>query len=138
MDFSKKLLPSAKREKKWRCETYGTDFRKAFEKWCDEIAKHAPFNKGALLLVPLQDVLDNAEKPWSYVWQQLKDRTAIDRLRSLAATIRDHRPPFELLATETRFLTQEAFWINIIAVVRVDRVSKQVHFTYFHWYGDGE
>ncbi|MGM0485543.1 MAG: hypothetical protein ACQESR_02140 [Planctomycetota bacterium] len=124
--------------KKWLCETYGSDFRTALENWCDEIAKHAPFNTGALLLVPLEEVLDNAEKPWSYVWQQLQDRTAVDRLRSLLAVIRDRRPPFELLATEARFLTQETFWINIIAVVRVDRVSKQVHFTYFHWYGDGE
>lgn len=97
--FFEETLAKRQERKKWLCETYGTDFRKAFEKWCDEIAKHAPFNKGTLLLVPLQEVLDNAEKPWSYVWQQLKDRTAIDRLRSLAATIRDHRPPFELLAT---------------------------------------
>jgi hypothetical protein len=138
MRYEKRALPGAQNEKRYLCETYGADFCRALEQWCDSIVEHAPGNANSLFLIPLDEVLDEFDSPWSYVWKQIRDQTAIDRLRSLVAFIRDRKPPFELLASHARFLTQDTFWVNVIAVVNVDRVRKRVEFTYFHWYGDGE
>ena len=136
MPYSKKARPSAKREKAWLCETYGSEFCQTFNEWCEKIVEHAPENPGALLLIPLEEILEEKTNPWSYVWRQLKDRTALDRLRSLISFIKNRKPPFQLFAVQARFLTQGMYWINVIAIVELDHVDKEVIFSYFHWYGD--
>jgi hypothetical protein len=136
MAYRKQILPEAKKEKKWHCETYGGSFSEMFEAWCESIVECAPDQRKKLLLVPLDEILNEEHSKWGYVWKNVKDQTATDRVRSLLTFLRTRKPPFELFAVHVRIHTQELFWINIIAVVHLNRVSETVVFTYFYWYGD--
>ncbi len=136
MSFKKKILGSAKHEKNYLCQTYGNDFCVALEEWCNKIVELAPHQPRTLHLIPLEDVLDTEHKPWSYVWQKIRDKTALDRLRSLVSFIQSRKPPYELIAAQVRIHAQGAYWVNVIAVVEVDRVEEDVIFTYLTWFGD--
>lgn len=138
MAYEKRARPSAKGEAAWLCQTYGTDFCETLHAWCNKVVEYAPTRPEALMMVPLEEVLDDAQKPWSYVWQELRDRTVIDRLRSLLTFLAQRKPPYELMAVHARILTQSTYWVNVIAVVRIDRVEHVVEFTLFTWYGDGD
>ncbi len=136
MAFRLKILPSALREKQWLCETYGPDFCSSLNQWCQSIAECLPDKMETLCLIPLEEVLEVEHKPWSYVWSELRDRTILDRLRSLLVFLESKRPPFEVVASQARFFAQERFWINVIAVSKIDRVDKEVTVTLLTWYGD--
>lgn len=138
MPYEKRALPSAKGEAKWLCETYGVEFCQTLDAWCNKIVEHAPSRPELLMMVPIDDILDVGHKPWSYVWNELRDRTITDRLRSLLTFLKTRKPPFELMAVHVRILTQNTYWVNVIAVVRIDRVEEHVEFTLFTWYGDGD
>jgi hypothetical protein len=136
MAYERTGLRTAKSEAKWLCETYGGEFCKIFNTWCDCIVEHAPSNPKHLMLVPLQEILDRNHSKWGYVWETLRDKTAVDRLRSLVTFLQTRKPPFEQMAAQVRILTQDKFWVNVIAVVHVDRVNEHVEFQLFYWYGD--
>lgn len=137
MPYRKKSYPSAKSERKWLCETYGTDFCKSFEAWCDLIVEFAPKDPSKLFLIPLEEVLDDAKSPWAHVWSTLKDQTIVDRLRSLIAFLKKQAPPYVMYAVHVRLLAQDRFWVNVDTVVHVDHVKEEVVFVEYHWYGDG-
>lgn len=137
MTFKRRILPSASREARWLCDTYGRDFSRAFDRWCRKIVSDAPSNPQSLMLVPLEEVLDEVKPPWAHIWSELQDRTTLDRLRSLKIFIQTRKPPFELLAAHRRFLSLGSAWINVIAVVNVNRLDEAVEFDQFHWFGDG-
>lgn len=136
MAFRLKILPSALSEKQWLCETYGAEFCGSLNRWCEGIGECLPDRIGTLHLIPIEEVLDTEHQTWSYVWNELKDRTISDRLRSLLVFLRTGKPPFELLAAQARFFTQERFWVNVICVVNVDRLNQEVTVSLLHWYGD--
>lgn len=136
MDYRILTYPSAKSEKQWLCETYGMVFCEEFDAWCRHIVRLAPHNPKALNQVSLDDLLDEKHKPWSYVWREVKDKTAIDRLKSLKAFLGSGRPPIELIAVHARFLVQNRFHINIDAIARIDRGDKSVSFVNYTWFGD--
>ena len=128
MTFKRRILPSARREARWLCDTYGRDFSRAFDRWCSKIVSRAPSNPESLFLVRLEEVLDEVKSPWAHVWSELQDRTALDRLRSLMIFIQERKPPFELLAAKHRFLSLGSAWINVIAVVNVNRLDEALEF----------
>lgn len=136
MAFRLKILPSALREKQWLCETYGSEFCGSLNRWCERIAECVPDQMDTLCLIPIEEVLDAKHKPWSYVWSELRDRTVSDRLRSLLTFLKTLKPPFEVVAAQARFFTQERFWVNVIAVTKIDRVDNEVTVTLLTWYGD--
>ncbi len=57
MPFQLEILPSALREKRWLCETYGGEFCDALNHWCQGIAECLPNDMGTLHLIPIEDVL---------------------------------------------------------------------------------
>jgi hypothetical protein len=136
MQYKRKAFPSARREAKWLCDTYGADFKAAFDKWCDEIVQVIPNNPTSLPLVPLEEVLDHKHSVWGYVWEKCRDRTVIYRLQALMKVIHSRKPPFELYATEATLPALGMIRITVIAVVHIDRVEKSVGFVQFNYSGE--
>jgi len=135
MKFKLKAFPSAKREAQWLCQTYGADFTRAFNKWRDSIVEFLPNKPSSLPLIPLEDVLDRDHSIWGYVWKTAKDKTVFQRIKALMSVIRDRKPPYELHASEAQIFALASTWIEVIAIVHVDRVSQEVWFVQFIYSG---
>lgn len=135
MPYKKMVRASAKEEREYLCNTYGSDFCRDFEMWIEYLVSSC--NESRVTLDAEFESLLNEEHPrWGYAWKKFADATALDRIKALKAVIAERRPPWEMRAATSRFFVQNRYWIEIIAIYEINRTNQQVVFSQIVWHGD--
>jgi hypothetical protein len=136
MSYRSRALPSAKKERQWLCETYGTKFGQQLDAWMTWIVGEATTTPSHPTFLLLEKILTDGPSPIEKTWVRFWSCDFKDQLSATLAFIRTRRPPWEFFVVTKRFFN-DRYWITIDAYIEVNHPKREVVFAKLENYGDG-
>lgn len=144
MPYKRERLPSAAKEFRWFCETYGQDACETAKAWVAALFEAATRNK-QLVSLRFDGLLDELlsadvateEDSWKLSIARFQEAPAREKLKALIYAIRKRAPPWQSHVDVLEITCLGHVPVELYAYYDVDHVKKKVVFTMFDSCGPG-